>query len=166
MSAEKALAAFQELAQAGCSFQDALLAVYELGAADARGVAPAPKAAAKKSVPVCPYDAIVGWWNKTMAPAGFVAVRSLDSGRRAEILKCWVWLFTVPRINDDGTLTVRAETKEQGLQWLVDYGEKAVADPWLNGSGPRSKGHEKWKPDIEFMLRKTTMRKMVEKDWE
>lgn len=159
---EKVLATFNDMAGAGCSFQAALMAVYELGAADALG-APPPAAKTDKAIPACPYDAIVDAWNAKVAPAGLPRVRSLDDGRRTKIRKFWVWVFTNKRIGQDGTRTARATTSAEAMAWLDAYFDLVIADPFLTGQTPRGREHQGWQPTIEYVLRTETLRNLIEK---
>jgi hypothetical protein len=149
-TAARVLAAFHDLAGAGCSFQDALLAVYELGEADARGVAPTPRKA-DKAIPPCPYVKLVEQYHKYLPTLPKVRVdegTKLWATRKAAMMKVWKWVLTSSR--DDGTR--RAETAEQGVAWFGDYFERANFNDFLMGRTPRSKEHQNWRADFDFLL--------------
>jgi hypothetical protein len=149
MSAEKAMAVFGEVTAAGCSFQDALLAVYELGAADARGVDPAPRKK-DKAIPPCPYLKIVEAYHQHLPGLPKVRVEEgtkLWSQRKAAMMALWKWVMTSMR----GDVR-RAETAEQGAAWFGDYFAQAAANDFIMGRTPKSKDHANWRADLDFLL--------------
>lgn len=143
------MAAFQELAQAGCSFQDALLAVYELGAADARGVQPAPRKKVK-AVPPCPHAKIVDAYHEKLPQLPGVKIElgtKLWAKRVTAMNDLWKWVMTSMRGEQR-----RAETAEQGVQWFMDYFDQANGNDFLMGRVKKSEEHRNWKPDFDYLL--------------
>lgn len=49
-----------------------------------------------------------------------------------------------------------------GLQGWLTAMAKARGSPFLRGEGGRTKGHEDWKPDLDFFLQETTFTKLME----
>ena len=49
-----------------------------------------------------------------------------------------------------------------GLEWWQSILDRARASPFLCGETPRAKGHEDWKVNIDFLLRQTTLTKLME----
>ena len=47
------------------------------------------------------------------------------------------------------------------LEWFEAFFAERLDDPFINGQQARSKGHENWKADFEYLLKKTNMEKWV-----
>ena len=47
------------------------------------------------------------------------------------------------------------------LEWFEAFFAERLEDPFINGQQARSKGHENWKADFEYLLKKTNVEKWV-----
>ena len=47
------------------------------------------------------------------------------------------------------------------LEWFEAFFAERLDDPFINGQQARSKGHENWKADFEYLLKKTNVEKWV-----
>jgi hypothetical protein len=152
---EKALTAFEEACTAGTSFHDALLAVYQAGIDSILGEK--KRTRAKSAIPRCPFDKVVALYelHLPMLPG----VSKMTEKRKKLCDELWRWIMT----SEKRDKTRRAETTEQGLAWLAQYFKIATENDFLMGRTPRSKGHENWKPDFDFVMSEAGMRQILER---
>lgn len=111
--------------------------VGEVGATSPVGDGPV------RSEPI-PYQAIVDSYNRHMAK--LPKVRDLTNDRRTSIRTAW-----------------QSVKQRQSLQFWDAYFEECAGDDFLNGTGPYSNGHEKWRPDFDYLIRGKTVTKVFEK---
>lgn len=75
------------------------------------------------------------------------------------------WEFAKRRVltwcDADGLIDGEKPSSKHVLQWFEAYFAQCLADPFINGTSPRSKGHENWKPDFSYLLKATTLEKRI-----
>ena len=75
------------------------------------------------------------------------------------------WDFAKRRVltwcDADGLIDGEKPSSKHVLQWFEAYFAQCLADPFINGTSPRSKGHENWKPDFSYLLKATTLEKRI-----
>jgi hypothetical protein len=49
------------------------------------------------------------------------------------------------------------------MAWFRDYFARCAADPFINGTAPRGKGHEGWEADISYLMRDDCLVRIAEK---
>lgn len=91
-----------------------------------------------------PYAGIVGLYNRLLVK--LAKVRDVTSDRRTAIRTAW-----------------QASPKRQSLQFWEAYFDECAGDDFLNGTGPYTNGHEKWRPDFDYLIRSKTVTKVFEK---
>ncbi len=159
--AKIAMQVFTDMAESGCSFLDAIAAVYQRGREDAG--APKEKAHKRIAVPVCPYVEIVGLFNQVLTPP-MPVVKSItqdrmNAGRRRAIAAMWAWVLTSTR--SDGTR--RAVNSEQGVEWFRGYFERVTHNDFLMGKTAKSGSHANWRCDIDYLMTAAGMKQVLEK---
>ena len=75
------------------------------------------------------------------------------------------WDFAKRRVltwcDADGLIAGEKPSSKHVLQWFEAYFAQCLTDPFINGTSPRSKGHENWKPDFSYLLKATTLEKRI-----
>ena len=75
------------------------------------------------------------------------------------------WDFAKRRVltwcDADGLIDGEKPSSKHVLQWFEAYFAQCLTDPFINGTSPRSKGHENWKPDFSYLLKATTLEKRI-----
>lgn len=155
------VAVFQDMATAGCSFTDCLLAVYERGQADARGVVAAPRRKTP-AIPACPHVRIVEAYHEVLHMLPGVRIEpgtKLWAKRQRDMGSMWKWVMTSTK--GDGTR--RASTQDEGVAWFRMYFERAAENDFVMGKTPKTRGHENWRADFDFLLTAAGFKQVMEK---
>lgn len=91
-----------------------------------------------------PYKEIVSCYNEHMGKLAMV--REMTKKRRDLIRSAW-----------------HASKGRQSLKFWQAYFEECSEDPFLNGTGPYSKGHENWRPTFDYLMRNDVVTKVYER---
>ena len=91
-----------------------------------------------------PYAGIVSLYNRLLVK--LAKVRDVTGDRRTAIRTAW-----------------QASPKRQSLRFWEAYFDECAGDDFLNGTGPYTNGHEKWRPDFDYLIRSKTVTKVFEK---
>ena len=77
----------------------------------------------------------------------------------------YAWEFAKLRLegwkDEDGLIDGEQPNANHVLMWFETYFAECLADGFINGSQPRSKAHENWKADFNYMLKRETLEKRV-----
>lgn len=156
-----AMQVFSDMVDHGCSFRDALAAVYQRGREDAG--APKEKLAKRIAVPICPYVEIVGLYNQIlcppMPPVKSIALDRMNASRRRAIAAMWSWVLTSTRSDN----TRRATSQAQGIEWFKGYFERVTHNGFLMGKTQGTGTHANWRCDIDYLLTTRGMKQVLEK---
>lgn len=87
------------------------------------------------------------------------SVKILDDKRKKAISTFCRWVLTSKRT--DGVR--RAQTPDEAMAWIRSYFDRARANDFLMGRGPKSAGHERWECDIDFLLSDKGKKQVIEK---
>ena len=68
---------------------------------------------------------------------------------------------TTPDPDEQGLIDGEKPNAGHILEWFEAFFAERLDDPFINGQQARSKGHENWKADFEYLLKKTNMEKWV-----
>jgi hypothetical protein len=151
-----ALQVFDEMADGGCSLRDCITAVYLAGMEKITGAKPV-KRAKKPSVPLCPYEAIIGLYHQHLA--ALPAVQVMNTGRKKAMRDFWAWVFESRKGNGER----RATDLDSGLAWVGLYFHRASENAFLMGKTKRSAEHQGWVPDIDYIVSPRGMKQVIEK---
>ena len=91
-----------------------------------------------------PVEAIVAAYNVAMDR--LPKVRVLTAKRRTMIRSAW-----------------QADPRFRSLDFWRAYFAECADDPFLSGVGPYTNGHENWRPDLDYLLRQSTVAKVFER---
>ena len=64
-------------------------------------------------------------------------------------------------VDEQGLIDGEKPSAKHILEWFEAFFAERLEDPFVNGQQPRSKAHENWKADFEYLLRKTNVEKWV-----
>ena len=64
-------------------------------------------------------------------------------------------------VDEQGLIDGEKPSAKHILEWFEAFFAERLEDPFINGQQPRSKGHENWKADFEYLLKKTNVEKWV-----
>ena len=64
-------------------------------------------------------------------------------------------------VDEQGLIDGEKPSAKHILEWFEAFFAERLEDPFINGQQPRSKGHENWKADFEYLLKKTNIEKWV-----
>ena len=64
-------------------------------------------------------------------------------------------------VDEKGLIDGEKPSAKHILEWFEAFFAERLEDPFVNGQQPRSKGHENWKADFEYLLKKTNVEKWV-----
>lgn len=77
----------------------------------------------------------------------------------------YAWEFAKLRLegwkDDSGLIDGEQPSSKHVLMWFETYFTECLADGFINGSQPRSKAHENWKADFNYMMKRETLEKRV-----
>ena len=77
----------------------------------------------------------------------------------------YAWEFAKLRLDgwkdDGGLIDGEQPSSKHVLMWFETYFTECLADGFINGSQPRSKAHENWKADFNYMMKRETLEKRV-----
>ena len=77
----------------------------------------------------------------------------------------YAWEFAKLRLDgwkdDSGLIDGEQPSSKHVLMWFETYFTECLTDGFINGSQPRSKAHENWKADFNYMLKRETLEKRV-----
>lgn len=152
--------AFDEAADAGCSFADCLAAVFEAGVRSITG-APKRRAPRKAAIPPCPYDEIVATYHAHLPEFPRVGVQTGNLWTKRKKAMAELWTFVLTSEKSDGTR--RAQTAQQAMAWIAKYFERVHDNDFLMGRTPRVESHKNWRPDFDYLLTPNGMKQVLEK---
>jgi len=107
--------------------------------------------------PPCPVDEVIAAYHEILPE--WPRVRIVKEKRREGIAGLWKWVLTSNK--SDGSR--RAETTEQGMEWMRSYFHRARNNDFLMGRVPRGAEHKNWEPDIDFIVSDKGLLQVVEK---
>ena len=64
-------------------------------------------------------------------------------------------------VDEQGLIDGEKPSAKHILEWFEAFFAERLDDPFINGQQARSKGHENWKADFEYLLKKTNVEKWV-----
>ena len=64
-------------------------------------------------------------------------------------------------VDEQGLIDGEKPSAKHILEWFEAFFAERLEDPFINGQQSRSKGHENWKADFEYLLKKTNVEKWV-----
>ena len=64
-------------------------------------------------------------------------------------------------VDEQGLIDGEKPSAKHILEWFEAFFAERLEDSFVNGQQPRSKAHENWKADFEYLLRKTNVEKWV-----
>ena len=64
-------------------------------------------------------------------------------------------------VDEQGLIDGEKPSAKHILEWFEAFFAERLEDPFINGQQQRSKGHENWKADFEYLLKKTNVEKWV-----
>ena len=64
-------------------------------------------------------------------------------------------------VDEQGLIDGEKPSAKHISEWFEAFFAERLEDPFINGQQPRSKGHENWKADFEYLLKKTNVEKWV-----
>lgn len=108
---------------------------------------------AKDEGPACPYEVIVATYHRCLP--GLAQVRMMSDTRKGAMRRFWTWVLTSKKSDN----TRRAETLDQGIEWIEAYFQRAADNDFLMGRGNRTG----WKADLDFLLTERGRKHVIEK---
>lgn len=108
---------------------------------------------AKDEGPACPYEVIVATYHRCLP--GLAQVRMMSDNRKGAMRRFWTWVLTSKKSDN----TRRAETLDQGIEWIEAYFQRAADNDFLMGRGNRTG----WKADLDFLLTERGRKHVIEK---
>ncbi|MGJ7611124.1 MULTISPECIES: hypothetical protein [unclassified Variovorax] len=115
----------------------------------------APSSTAR--LPTCHPDQVVAIYHEVLPE--LPGVRVMDKAREKAIRERWQWVLSSTK--PDGTR--RATTAEEAFEWFRSYFLRARENDFLMGRTPRSGEHANWKPDIEYLMKSSGLKQVLEK---
>lgn len=147
---------------------DALVAADATTAdADFENLAENPKSGLKKQETEKRFIALANLFNQVFAGSNVqtVSLEATKTNASRKRLIPAAWDFAKRRVltwcDADGLIDGEKPSSKHVLQWFEAYFAQCLADPFINGTSPRSKGHENWKPDFSYLLKATTLEKRI-----
>ena len=147
---------------------DALVAADATTAdADFENLAENPKSGLKKQETEKRFIALANLFNQVFAGSNVqtVSLEATKTNASRKRLIPAAWEFAKRRVltwcDADGLIDGEKPSSKHVLQWFEAYFAQCLADPFINGTSPRSKGHENWKPDFSYLLKATTLEKRI-----
>lgn len=119
------------------------------------GGANAPSSTAR--LPTCHPDQVVAIYHEVLPE--LPGVRVMDKAREKAIRERWQWVLSSTK--PDGTR--RATTADEAFEWFRSYFLRARENDFLMGRTPRSGEHANWKPDIEYLMKSSGLKQVLEK---
>ena len=113
------------------------------------------------------FAAIANLFNQVFAGSNVqtVSLEATKTNASRKRLIPAAWDFAKRRVltwcDADGLIDGEKPSSKHVLQWFEAYFAQCLADPFINGTSPRSKGHENWKPDFSYLLKATTLEKRI-----
>lgn len=111
----------------------------------------------KPTLPPTPVQQIVEIYNEILPD--LPAVKLITEKRKRETPKFWRWVMTSSR--SDGTR--RAETFDQGIAFIRSYFERAKENDFVMGRTQKTKSHETWQADFDYLISESGRIQVVEK---
>ena len=115
------------------------------------------------------FLAVVEVYNRVFANCPAVSkvnlkAKAANQNRKKLILA--VWAIAKDRVltswvDEQGLIDGEKPSAKHILEWFEVFFAERLEDPFINGQQPRSKGHENWKADFEYLLKKTNVEKWV-----
>ena len=113
------------------------------------------------------FTALANLFNQVFAGSNVqtVSLEATKTNASRKRLIPAAWEFAKRRVltwcDADGLIDGEKPSSKHVLQWFEAYFAQCLADPFINGTSPRSKGHENWKPDFSYLLKATTLEKRI-----
>jgi len=113
------------------------------------------------------FTALANLFNQVFAGSNVqtVSLEATKTNASRKRLIPAAWDFAKRRVltwcDADGLIDGEKPSGKHVLQWFEAYFAQCLADPFINGTSPRSKGHENWKPDFSYLLKATTLEKRI-----
>ena len=113
------------------------------------------------------FTALANLFNQVFAGSNVqtVSLEATKTNASRKRLIPAAWDFAKRRVltwcDADGLIDGEKPSSKHVLQWFEAYFAQCLADPFINGTLPRSKGHENWKPDFSYLLKATTLEKRI-----
>lgn len=111
----------------------------------------------KPTLPPTPVQQIIDLYNEILPE--LPAVKLITEKRKREAPKFWRWVMTSNR--SDGTR--RAETFDQGVSFIRSYFERAKENDFVMGRTQKTKSHETWQADFDYLISESGRIQVVEK---
>lgn len=108
-------------------------------------------------LPTCHPDQVVAIYHEVLPE--LPGVRVMDKAREKAIRDRWEWVLSSTK--PDGTR--RATTTDEAFEWFRSYFLRARDNDFLMGRTPRSGEHANWKPDIEYLMKSSGLKQVLEK---
>lgn len=108
----------------------------------------------KPTIPATPFQSIVDLYHEVLPELD--GVRVLNADRKKKAASLWQWVMTSKRSDE----TRRAETAEQGMDFMREYFTRARNSDWIMGRDAKSDG---WKGDFDYLLSRKGLVRVVEK---
>ena len=126
-----------------------------------------PASSLKKQQTEKRFTALANLFNQVFAGSNVqtVSLEATKTNASRKRLIPAAWEFAKRRVltwcDADGLIDGEKPSSKHVLQWFEAYFAQCLADPFINGTSPRSKGHENWKPDFSYLLKATTLEKRI-----
>lgn len=126
-----------------------------------------PQSSLKKQETEKRFTALANLFNQVFAGSNVqtVSLEATKTNASRKRLIPAAWDFAKRRVltwcDADGLIDGEKPSSKHVLQWFEAYFAQCLADPFINGTSPRSKGHENWKPDFSYLLKATTLEKRI-----
>ena len=126
-----------------------------------------PQSSLKKQQTEKRFTALANLFNQVFAGSNVqtVSLEATKTNASRKRLIPAAWEFAKRRVltwcDADGLIDGEKPSSKHVLQWFEAYFAQCLADPFINGTSPRSKGHENWKPDFSYLLKATTLEKRI-----
>ena len=126
-----------------------------------------PESSLKKQETEKRFTALANLFNQVFAGSNVqtVSLEATKTNASRKRLIPAAWEFAKRRVltwcDADGLIDGEKPSSKHVLQWFEAYFAQCLADPFINGTSPRSKGHENWKPDFSYLLKATTLEKRI-----
>lgn len=126
-----------------------------------------PEGSLKKQQTEKRFTALANLFNQVFAGSNVqtVSLEATKTNASRKRLIPAAWEFAKRRVltwcDADGLIDGEKPSSKHVLQWFEAYFAQCLADPFINGTSPRSKGHENWKPDFSYLLKATTLEKRI-----
>ena len=126
-----------------------------------------PEGSLKKQQTEKRFTALANLFNQVFAGSNVqtVSLEATKTNASRKRLIPAAWEFAKQRVltwcDADGLIDGEKPSGKHVLQWFEAYFAQCLADPFINGTSPRSKGHENWKPDFSYLLKATTLEKRI-----